>query len=70
MYMPELTDQSAATKPKVYNFFENLPQVFVMYYEEYYTVETLCDNSLMMAIVDRLGEGIEIITMNCNLRSL
>ena len=64
MYRPELSDQPALKKPKDYNINEFCRQVFMMYDAECCTVELLCENSLMKAIIDRFGDKVETKTMD------
>lgn len=65
MYRPELTDQPAMKKPKNYNINEFCRQVFMMYDAECCTVDILCENSMMKAIIDRFGDKVKTKAMDC-----
>ena len=65
MYKPTLVETTAAAKPKEYNIEDFCKQVFMMYDAETFTVELLCESSLMKAIVDRFGDKVDTKAMDC-----
>lgn len=59
MGMPTLTDIPSVAEPKDFKVSEYMKKVFQMYDAGTQTVELLCKNTLMKAIVDRFGEDVE-----------
>ena len=65
MHKPVMTDEKAIAIPKEYNIAEYCRQVFSVYDAQNYTVELLCENSVMKAIVDRFGVKVQTRTADC-----
>lgn len=66
MCTPTITDKPIMEKPKDYNITEYCRQVFMMYDTETCTVELLCENGIMKAIIDRFGDDVETNITDCN----
>lgn len=56
---PQLTNKPAALKPKEYRIENFRDSVFLMYDGPRQTVELLCDNDMMNAIVDKFGRKVD-----------
>lgn len=56
---PELTARSAVLKPKDYRIEDYRNRVFLMYDGPRQTVELLCDNDMMDAVVDKFGKKVQ-----------
>ena len=65
MYKPSITANTAVAKPEDYNISDFCKHVFMMYDAETCTVELLCENSLMKAIIDRFGDQVKTQVMDC-----
>lgn len=65
MYKPSITANAAVAKPEDYNISDFCKHVFMMYDAETCTVELLCENSLMKAIIDRFGDQVKTKVMDC-----
>lgn len=65
IYKPMLTADSAVAQPKEYDIAEYCRQVFSVYDAKAYTVQLLCENSMMKSIVDRFGEKVQTKTADC-----
>ncbi len=59
-----MTEKPIWEKPRDYNIAEFCRKVFMMYDTETCTVELLCENSLMKAIIDRFGFNVETKVMD------
>jgi len=59
MYRPKISKVAFHQRPDDYNIQEYCKQVFMMYDGQRCVVELRCDNSLMKAVIDRFGEGVE-----------
>lgn len=56
---PQLTGKPAAPKPKDYHIEDFRDSVFLMYDGPRQTVELLCDNDMMNAVVDKFGRRVK-----------
>lgn len=56
--MPDLLEEDAVQMPKDFNINNYINTSFRMYNSETESVELICDNSVMDAIIDRFGESV------------
>lgn len=63
---PRVLGTDAVPKPEDFDINEYLNTMFRMYNSERCTVELVCDNSVMDAIIDRFGEDVRTYANNMN----
>ena len=65
MCKPKITTEKAVPVPENYNIAEYCKRVFSVFDAKDYTVELLCQNSLMKAIVDRFSMKVQTKPTDC-----